>query len=59
MQQQVLGHHLLWGHMGDAHQREYLVGATGGEQGLAQLQGVSGDDVVIGQTVDQQQRPRQ
>lgn len=53
---QVLGDFFLGGHVGDAGQGEHCVGSTGFEQGAGQLQGVRCDHVVVGQTVDQQQR---
>ena len=59
VQQQVLGHLLLRGHVGDAGERQHLVRAPGGEQGGRELQRVRGDDVVVGEPVDQQQRPGQ
>ena len=43
----------------DADEREHLVRAPGGEQRGRQLQGVRGDDVVVGEAVDEQQRPCQ
>ena len=55
-QQEVLGDVLLVGHVGDAREREDLVGAAGGQERGRQLEGVGGDDVVVGQAVEEQQR---
>ena len=59
VQQQVLGDDLLRRHVGDADQRQHLVRPAGGEQRRRQLQRVGGDDVVVGEAVDQQQRAGQ
>ncbi len=56
VEQQVLGDLFLGGHVGDADQGQHLVRAPSGEQGGRQLQRVSGDDVVVGESVDEQQR---
>ena len=58
-QEQVLGHHLLRRHVGDAGQRQHLCGRPAGEQRRRQPQRVGGDDVVVGEAVDQQQRAGQ
>ena len=57
MQEQVLGHDLLRGHVGDPGERQHLVRPAGGEQRRRQAEGVGGDDVVVGEAVDQEQRP--
>ncbi len=59
MQHEVLGDDLLRRHVGDADERQDLVRPAGGEQRRRQLQRVRGDDVVVGQAVDQQQRAGQ
>ena len=59
MQQQVLGDDLLRRHVGDPDERQHLVRPPGGEQRRRQLQRVGGDDVVVGEPVDQQQRTGQ
>ena len=56
-QQQVLGHDLLRGHVGDPGQRQHVVRTPGGEQRRRQPQGVRDHHVVVGQPVDEQQRP--
>ena len=59
MEQEVLGHDLLGSHVGDADQREYLVGFAGRQKGGRQLQRVGGYDVVVGEPVHEQQRARE
>ncbi len=56
-QQQVLGHDLLGCHVRDARQRQHLVRLPGLEQRARQLEGVGGHDVVVGQSVDELDRP--
>ena len=56
VQQHVLGDDLLRSHVGDADERQHLVRLACGQQGRRQLQRVRSDDVVVGQTMDQQQR---
>ena len=56
MQHHVLGDDLLRRHVRDADEGQDLVRLSGGQQCRRQLQGVSGDDVVVGESVDQQQR---
>jgi hypothetical protein len=53
--EEVLGHGLLGGQVGDPRQGQDVVGAAGGEQEAREAQGVGGDHVVDGQAVDQQQ----
>ncbi|MCO5563880.1 hypothetical protein L7F22_017531 [Adiantum nelumboides] len=55
-QQQVLRDDLLRGHVRDARQRQHLVRTPGREQRRGQPQGVRGDDVVVGEAVDDHQR---
>ena len=48
---------LLRRHVGDADERQHLVRLAGGEQGVRELQRVCRNDVVVGEAVNQQQRP--
>ena len=59
MEEQVLGDLLLRGHVAHADERQHLVRPAGGEQGRRQPQRVGGDDVVVGEPVDQQERARE
>ncbi len=58
-QQQVLRDRLLRRHVGHAGQRQHRVRPTGLGQALREPQRVRGDHVVVRESVDQQQGPRQ
>src|SRR5581483_10451330 len=55
-QQQVLGDDLLRRHVRHSGEREYGVRPAGVSESLGQLQRMRGDNVVVGETVDDQQR---
>ncbi len=59
MQQQVLGDVDLRRHVRDAGQRQHVVGLAGGQQRGRQAQRVRRHHVVVGEAVDEQQRPGQ
>ncbi len=56
-QQQVLGHVLLGRHVGDTGERQHGVRPPGGEQRRRESQRVCRHHVVVGETVDEHQRP--
>ena len=56
MEEEILGHRLLRCHVGDARERKDLVRPAGSEKRRRQLQRVRGDDVVVGEPVDDEQR---
>ena len=53
MEQQVFCHLFLGRHVGDADERQHLMGPSGGEERRRELQCVRSDNVVVGQSVDQ------
>ena len=53
VEEEVLGHFRLRGHVGDPRQGQHLVRAAGGQQSRRELQGVRRYHVVVGETVDE------